>query len=945
MILSLDHLAMGRAINQDWLVQRVQESFGHDLPRGVVTLLFSDIEGSTRLLQRLGDHYGDALMMHRRLLRGAFEERGGREVNTEGDGIFFAFPAARKAVEGAIEGQQRLAAYAWPDGVRVRVRMGLHTGEPGLVAGEYVGLDVHTAARICAAAHGGQILVSQSTRDLLAGDLVGGVGFRELGRHRLKDLPHPELLFQLVASGLPERFPPVRSLERPTNLPLAATPMVGRERQLTDVCALLRSDDVRLLTLTGPPGTGKTRLALQAAASLLAGFRDGVFFVPLASVSHPALVVQAVAQSLGVTEAGGRGLLEALQEYLRDRQLLLVLDNFEQLLDGASLVAELLGTAPGMKTLVTSRAILHLAAEHDYPVPPLELPDLTDRLDLQSVASAEAVVLFVQRARAAKHDFGLTEPNAAAVAAICVRLEGLPLAIELAAARVRLLPPEALLDRLQSRLALVTGGARDLPRRQQAIRNAIAWSYDLLSVEERTLFRWLCVFVGGFTLDAAEAICGAPGGETSSVLDGLASLVDKSLLRQGQEVGQPRFTMLETLREYGLERLAEHTEADVLRRRHAEFFVRRAEEAEPSLRGSAQVEVLQRLDAEYANFRAALDWAVGNGDAKLGLRVCGALWRFWQIRGLYREGREQVARVLAMPGATGRSAERAQAEACAGRLAFYQTDFEAASALLESALSIQREIGDKPGIAFSLLNLAMVARARGNHALARHLLEEGVATARAGGDRWILGLSLSYLGGVSHAAGDDDEARGFCEEALVLLRALGDLRLIGLTLLNLSLIARAQTDLSRARALLEEAVLILRELGDKGVLPTALIHLALIASEQDEHVTLRPVYEESLMIVREVGDRSGIAASLEGLAGVFAHEGDLQRAARLDGAASALWDATGAARSLEEEATYKQQLASVRHGLAEDAFVAAFAAGRELLPEQAVAEALQRRQP
>jgi tetratricopeptide (TPR) repeat protein len=531
------------------------------------------------------------------------------------------------------------------------------------------------------------------------------------------------------------------------------------------------------------------------------------------------------------------------------------------------------------------------------------------------------------------------------VAAICVRLEGLPLAIELAAARVRLLPPEALLDRLQSRLALVAGGARDLPRRQQAIRNAIAWSYDLLSVQERTLFRWLCVFVGGFALDAAEAICSSPGGETSSVLDGLASLVDKSLLRQEQEVGQPRFTMLETLREYGLERLAEDTEAEVLGRRHAEFFLWRAEEAEPSLRGSAQVEVLQHLDAEYANFRAALDWAVGNGDAKLGLRVCGALWRFWQIRGLYREGREQVARVLAMPGAIGRSAERAQAEACAGRLAFYQTDFEAASALLESALSIQREIGDKPGIAFSLLNLGMVARARGNHALAQHLLEEGVATARAGGDRWVLGLSLSYLGGVSHAAGDDDEARGFCEEALVLLRELGDLRLIGLTLLNLSLIARAHTDLSRARALLEEAVLSLRELGDKGVLPTALIHLALITSEQDKHVTSRPLYEESLMIVREVGDRSGIAASLEGLAGVFAQEDDLQRAARLYGAASALRDATGAARSLEEEATYKQQLASVRHGLAEDAFAAGFAAGRELLPEEAVAEALQPRQP
>ena len=721
--------------------------------------------------------------------------------------------------------------------------------------------------------------------------------------------------------------------------------MVGRDRQLTDVCALLGSDDVRLLTLTGPPGTGKTRLALQAAATVLEKFRDGVSFVPLASISDPGLVVQAVAQSLGVTEAGSRGLMEALEEYLRERQLLLVLDNFEQLLDAAPLVAELLARAPGMKTLVTSRAVLRLAAEHDYPVPPLELPDLTDRLDIQSVASSEAVVLFVQRARAAKHDFRLTKRNVAAVAAVCVRLEGLPLAIELAAARVRLLPPEALLARLQSRLMLVAGGARDMPRRQQAMRNAIAWSYDLLSAEEGALFRRLCVFVGGFGLDAAEAICDPPAGEDRSILDGLASLVDKSLLRQEQEVGQPRFTMLETIREYGQERLAEDGEADALHRRHAQYFLQRAEQAEPRLRGPAQAEVLERLDAEYGNLRAALDWAVGNGDAKLGLGICSALWRFWQFRGLYREGREQVARVLALPGAAVRSAERAHAEACAGRLAFYQTDFEAAGALVESALSIQRELGDKPGIAFSLLNLGMLARARGDHALARHLLEEAVATAREGGDRWVLALSLSYLGGTAHAAGVDDEARGFCEEALLLLRDLGDLRLIGVTLVTLGLIARAQADLSRARSLLEETVSISRKLGDKAMLPTSLIHLALVTNEQDKQVTSRSLYEESLMIVREIGDRSGMAASLEGLAGVFAQQDDLQRAARLYGAAASLRDATGAARSLEEEAAYQQQLASVRGRLAEDAFAAAFAAGRGLLPEEAVAEALQPRQP
>ena len=512
-----------------------------ELPTGTVTLLFTDIEGSTRLLRRVGDAYADLLAEHRRLLTHAFEHHGGTIVDSEGDAFFVAFASARDAVAGAEAGQRALIGHPWPGEEELRVRMGLHTGEPRLVDGRYVGLDVHHAARLMAAGHGGQVLVSESTRALLD----DGSRLRDLGEHRLKDLSHPQRLYQLEVDGLPTAFPPLKTLDnRPTNLPVQPNELIGRERELEEAEALL-SNGLRVLTLTGPGGTGKTRLALQLAAHVVEEFPDGVFFVSLAPVRDWELVAPTIARTLGLREQPGETVLETLDGYLGDKELLLVLDNFEQVLAAAPAVAGLCASASRLKLLVTSRTPLRLSGERTYPVPPLEL--------------AESVRLFAARAHAAALDFDVTEENEDAVAGICRRLDGLPLAIELAATRIRSLPPPALLRRLDQRLKLLTGGAQDLDERQRTLRATIDWSYELLPQAERDLFARLGVFVGGSRLDAAEALCGAI---EIDVLDGLQSLVEKSLLRQRPDPdGEPRFWMLETIREFALGLLDEAGDA------------------------------------------------------------------------------------------------------------------------------------------------------------------------------------------------------------------------------------------------------------------------------------------------------------------------------------------------------------------------------------------------
>jgi predicted ATPase/class 3 adenylate cyclase len=593
-----------------------------ELPTGTVTLLFTDIEGSTRLLQRVGDDYAGLLSQHRSLLEEAFLAHGGVVVDKEGDAFFVAFASAKDAVAAAGDAQRALVSHDWLDENEIRVRMGLHTGEPRVVEGRYVGLDVHHAARVMAVGHGGQVLVSETTRALLDDD----TRLRDLGEHRLKDLSRPQRLYQLELDGLASEFPPLATLDnRPTNLPAQPNAFIGRDRELREAEALLLRDDLRVLTLTGTGGTGKTRLALQLAADVVEHFPDGVFFVSLAPVRDWELVPPTIARTLGLREQPGETYAETLTGYLRDKQMLLVLDNFEQVLVAAPAIAGLSATAPELRVLATSRTPLRLSGERTYSVPPLGLP--------------ESVTLFADRAHAATAEFEIADDNERAVAEICRRLEGLPLAIELAAPRVRTLPPQALLNRLDQRLQLLTGGAQDLDERQRTLRATIEWSYDLLLGEEKTLFARLACFVGGCRIDAADALCDPDGSLGLDVLDGLGSLVEKSLLRQRPDPdGEPRFWMLETIREYALELLEASGELSEARHRHAEWYLGLAERADVESRTGDQAAIYDLLEAEHANVREGIEWARETGERELLLGLATALWEFWATRGHIAEG-------------------------------------------------------------------------------------------------------------------------------------------------------------------------------------------------------------------------------------------------------------------------------------------------------------------
>src|SRR5438477_2678578 len=693
-----------------------------ELPAGTVTFLFTDIEGSTRLIQELGDRYPAALDEHSSIIRRANAGDGGVEVNTQGDSFFAVFRDAPAAVRASVAAQRGLAAHEWPSPAPLRVRMGLHTGEGVRSGDDYVGIDVHRAARIADAAHGGQVILSDTTMVLVDRALPEGVSLRALGAHRLKDLAQPERLHDLVVEGLLSDFPPPRAIDaRPNNLPAQLTSFVGREGEMAEVRRLL--GETRLLTLTGPGGTGKTRLALQVAAASLASYRDGAFLVDLSSVSDPALVPSVVAGALAVPEVAGRSVVEALQDHLRDRELMLVLDNFEQVAQAGTVIEELLTAAPKLSVMVTSRMVLSLRGEHEYVVPPLEPPDPGRLPDLPTLLQVEAVLLFAQRAMAANPRFQVTERNAPAVAGITARLDGLPLAIELAATRTKVMTPEQILPRLQSRLGILTSGPRTLPERQRTLRDAIAWSHDLLGPAEQRLFARLSAFSGGWALESAETVCD-PEGLALEVLEGLTSLVGISLVgRTDTDGGTLRFTMLETIREFAAEQLEASGERDEILQRHADHFLDLAVEAEPHLTAGDQLEWLERCDVEHPNFRAALRWAIEAGQADRAQEAAGALWRFWQQRGHLAEGRAWFEEVLAMSTGQGRTEARAKALIGAGGVAWWQQDRDGAGSRYREAVEIERELGHSARTAEALYNLAFVVAGDDLEAAGRMLVE------------------------------------------------------------------------------------------------------------------------------------------------------------------------------------------------------------------------------
>jgi predicted ATPase/Tfp pilus assembly protein PilF/predicted Ser/Thr protein kinase len=664
----------------------------------------------------------------------------------------------------------------------------------------------------------------------------------------------------------------------PNNLPIQLTSFIGREREISEVKRLLATS--RLLTLTGPGGTGKTRLALQATVSLRMGFEHDAFFVALAPVNDPKLVASTIAQTLGVGEVGGQPPLESLKQYLRDKQMLLLLDNFEQIVAAATVVTELLTACPKLKILVTSRASLHVSGEQEFPVPPLSLPDLKALPSLEVLSQSEAVALFVQRAQAVKPDFALNNENASSVAEICIRLDGLPLAVELAAARIKLLTPQTMLPRLKSRLKLLTEGPRDLPARQQTLRGAIEWSYALLDEDEKKLLRRLSVFAGGCTLEAAEAVCNTTTDLNVEILDGMASLVDKSLLRQSE---QSRFLMLETIREFGLDCLTANGETEAFRRAHRDFFLKFSEEAEPQLIGPQQKGWLERLDQEHDNLRAAFDWSLkNNGDLEAGLRFGAALWRFWLIRGHLDEGRERLANLLANVEASVRTEARVKVLTGAGTLAQNQADYTTARSFFEESLTLYRELADKRGIVTSLNNLGWVAWRLGDYAAARTLSEESLALHRELGDKRGIATSMNNLGIVTHHQGDYTTARSFHHESLTLRRELGDKRSIAFALSNLGWTMQKQGDYGQASAMLEEALALFQELGDKQLFAMALRILADLAYDQGDYSRAQMLAEKQNMpIVRELKSLYGIAWALRILGDIACHQGDYSRAAAL----------------------------------------------------------------
>jgi predicted ATPase/DNA-binding CsgD family transcriptional regulator len=775
---------------------------------------------------------------------------------------------------------------------------------------------------------------------------------------------------------------------RPHNLPAQLTPLIGREHEIQAVCTLLRRPEVRLVTLTGSGGVGKTRLGLQVAADLLDDFGGGICVVPLAPMSDPDLVVPTIAQTLEIKEGGGRTLLDLLKTSLQDKHLLLLLDNFEQVVAAAAQLSDILTACPHLKLLVTSRAVLHIRGEHEFPVPPLALPDLTHLPESDALSGYAAVALFLQRAQEARPDFQMKPANARAIAEICVRLDGLPLAIELAAARAKLLSPQALLTRLGHRLQVLTSWARDVPARQQTLRNTLAWSYELLDIQEQRLFRRLSIFVGGCTLGAVEALYSTLGDMPAYVLDGVASLIDKSLLHQTEQEGQePRLMMLETIREYGLEVLASAGEMESTRRAHAHYYLSLVEDVEVEIGGSQQAAWLDCLEREHDNLRTVLQWSLeqagremtveGRHSREMALRFGGALREFWRVHGHISEGRNFLERALVTSEGS-EAPVRAKALIVAGHLAFIQSDYDRAEPLCQESLTLYRELEDQPGIAYALSMLGSVAWTKGHMPAARTLTEEALAIARQIDAMELAANSLFVLGLVSSSQGEYDKASALFEESLAIHRASGNKQGIAHSLSQLAqVLFVSQAHPAKVSPLLEECLTLSREMGFKEGIAAYYCISGQLALSQGEVALARSLAEKSVALYREMGHRHGTANALGVLGKVFATEGDyaaayalyeqslkiscdlsekwvatvylmelgeavaaqqqLAWAAQMWGASEALREAFGIPIPLSERAGYERSVSAARVHLGDRAFAAAWAQGRSMTPEQALA--------
>ncbi len=954
--------------------------------QGTITLLFTDIEGSTRLLQQLGsEQYGRLLTQSRELLQLTFQKQNGDIIDTQGDAFFVAFTRASNAIAAAIDIQRTFATHVFPGDVHVHIRIGIHTGEPDLSSTGYIGLDVHRGARIMSAGHGGQILLSQTTRALIEHDLPTGASIDYLGVYGLKDIAGQTPLYQLSIDDLPTQFPPLKTSKaqaRLHNFPGQPTTFVGREQELTAISKLLRCEDVRirLLTLIGTAGVGKTRLAIQASSDLTDIFLDGIYFVALAQICDTQVVLPAIARTLGVREESDQDLFELVSNGIQEKCLLLVLDNFEQVIASSLTLAKLLARCPLLTILVTSREVLHIQAEHVFEVLPFDVPDPKHLPARDALVDYAAITLFIQRAQAARPEFRLNTVNARIIAKICARLDGIPLAIELAGARIKYLTPQTLLAQLEQGLAALKGHARDVTPRQQTLHNAIAWSYDLLDVEQQQLFRRLAVFAGSCTLEAAEHICATTSEMQGAIIEELEALVDKSLLRmEEQGESELRFSMLQTLREYGLERLAAAGEMEITQQAHAAYYLALAEEIAPLLEGAEEARWLDFLEREHKNLQTALSWILTQARndityAEQVLRMCTALGEFWEVRAYFQEARTFWERLFTVSEENMPSI-RAEALYQAGFLALLQDDIGRAETFAQESLALFRVRADKLSTAkvlrllgqmksltttiearrfieeaFALFeelkdpfwitctrcDIARIAIVQGDYAKACVLLQETLADYAARSDTYNKAFPLTFLARALFLSGEDQaRAQVLAEESLALFREVGHQRFAANVLNLLGRMSLQQGNFEKAREQCEESMQLFDEVCYRIGVAEALISLAQIMASQGNDAAAQNYYAESWTLLLKTLDAKELCtACLEGWGELLARQGKLEQATQVWAGAATLRASLVAPMPPIYRATYNQAVKAVREMLGTEDFQNAWAEGRKMSPAQ-----------